>query len=175
MNSAGSNGVELRPGQLDGSAAPPLLKTASPTEAEPRAAAPPTQAVAPAVAPPAVVEKKALSLHLAENVAAALSYLFGWISGLIFLLVDRRPYVRYHAAQSVMVFGTLSVLLLVFGDFFLGTFLPQAGGILLVLRRVVEIVWLVSAVVLMLKASSGERYRVPYAAPEAERAAKAKG
>jgi uncharacterized membrane protein len=164
-NSASPNGAELRPGQLDGAAAPAPPKTATPAEAEPRAAAAPTPAA----------EQKHFSLHLAENVAAALSYLFGWISGLIFLLVDRRPYVRYHAAQSVMVFGTLSVLLLVFGDFFLGTFLPQAGGILLVLRRVVEIVWLVGAVVLMLKASSGERYRVPYAAPEAERAAKAKG
>jgi uncharacterized membrane protein len=106
-----------------------------------------------------------------ESVAAALSYLFGWVSGLAFLLFDRRPFVRYHAAQSVVVFGTLSLLLLVLSGFFLGTFVPEAAGVLLLLRRIVELGWLAIAVVLMLKASSGERYRVPYAAPHADRAA----
>jgi uncharacterized membrane protein len=104
-------------------------------------------------------------------VAAALSYLFGWIGGLIFLLVDRRPFVRYHAAQSVVVFATLSVLFLLLGGFFLETLLPQAAGVLLLMRRIVEVVWLVTAIMLMLKASSGERYRVPYAALVADRAA----
>jgi uncharacterized membrane protein len=116
-----------------------------------------------------------VSAHLTENVAAALSYLFGWVSGLLFLFVDKRPFVRYHAAQSVLIFGTLSLLLLILGDFFLGTFLPQAGGALLVMRRIVELVWLVAAIVLMLKASSGERYRVPLAAAHADRAAGTKG
>jgi uncharacterized membrane protein len=60
-----------------------------------------------------------------------LSYLFGWISGLAFLLFDRRPFVRYHAAQSVMVFGTLSLLVLLLSGFFLGNFPPQAAAILL--------------------------------------------
>jgi uncharacterized membrane protein len=104
-------------------------------------------------------------------VAAALSYLFGWVGGLVFLFFDPRPFVRYHAAQSVVVFGTLNVLLLVLGGFFLGTVLPHAGGVLLLVQRMVELVWLVSAIALMLKASSGERYRVPYAAPYADRAA----
>jgi uncharacterized membrane protein len=112
---------------------------------------------------------------LPENVAAALTYLFGWISGLAFLLFDRRPFVRYHAAQSVVVFGTLTFLLLVLSGFFLGTFLPQAAGVLLVLRRILELGWLAIAIVLMLKASSGERFRVPYAAPHADRAAGTKG
>jgi uncharacterized membrane protein len=36
-----------------------------------------------------------------ENVAGLLCYLFGWISGLIFLLIDKRPFVRFHGAQSI--------------------------------------------------------------------------
>ncbi|HEY3821557.1 MAG TPA: DUF4870 domain-containing protein [Polyangiaceae bacterium] len=126
----------------------------------------------------AVLAEKARPAHegpvteaMPEHVAAAVSYLFGWISGLVFLLVDRRPYVRYHAAQSVVIFATLSVVLLVLGGFFLGTFLPGIGGLLLILRRIVELIWLVAAVVLILKAASGERYRVPYAASYADRAA----
>jgi uncharacterized membrane protein len=147
------------------------LNSASPNGAEQR----PAEARSPAVAPPPVVARKPLSAYLPENGAAALSYLFGWISGLIFLLFDRRPFVRYHAAQSVVVFATLNFLLLILGGFFLGTFLPHAAGVLLLLRRMVELVWLGIAIVLMLKASSGERYRMPYAAPFADRAAGAKG
>src|SRR5216684_4441136 len=37
---------------------------------------------------------------LAENVAGLLCYSLGWLTGLIFLLIDRRPSVQFHAAQS---------------------------------------------------------------------------
>jgi uncharacterized membrane protein len=160
------DGARERPAEPRSPAGPPA-NTASPDRADRR----PGEPRSPAVAPPPVVPRKPLSAYLpAENVAAALSYLFGWIGGLIVLLVDRRPYVRFHAAQSVVVFGTLSVFLLVLGGFLLETFLPQAAAALLLLRRVVELVWLVTAILLMLKASSGERYRVPYAALLADRA-----
>ena len=36
-----------------------------------------------------------------ENVAGLLCYLFFWLSGLIFLLIDKRPFVRFHGAQSI--------------------------------------------------------------------------
>jgi len=36
-----------------------------------------------------------------ENVAGLVSYLLGWITGLIFLLIDQRPFVKFHAAQSI--------------------------------------------------------------------------
>jgi len=104
-----------------------------------------------------------------------LCYLLGWVSGLGFLLADRRPFVRYHAAQSVVVFATLSLLMLVLGDFMLGSLMPQAGVILLILHRVVALVWIVAALVLMLKANAGERCRVPIAASFADRAARIVG
>jgi uncharacterized membrane protein len=153
-----------------------MTQATPPVNTSPNGAARPPSAEPPSPAPaPSVTAREPLSARLSENVAAALSYLFGWVSGLFFLLVDKRPFVRFHAAQSVVVFGTLSLLLLILGDFFLGTFLPQAGGALLLLRRIVELVWLAAAVVLMLKASSGERYRVPLVAPHADRAAGTKG
>jgi|SRR5688572_4796888 len=40
---------------------------------------------------------------LDSNIAGLLCYLFGWVSGLIFLLVDKRPLVRFHAAQSIAI------------------------------------------------------------------------
>lgn len=45
------------------------------------------------------------STGLDENVAGLLCYVLGWVTGLIFFLIDKRPYVRFHAAQSIVVFG----------------------------------------------------------------------
>src|SRR5437867_6180465 len=43
-----------------------------------------------------------------------LSYLLGWITGLIMLFVGKNdPDVKYHAAQSIILFGSLSVLQIV--------------------------------------------------------------
>jgi uncharacterized membrane protein len=41
---------------------------------------------------------------LPENVAGALSYLLGPITGVAFFIIDReRPFVRFHAVQSIAV------------------------------------------------------------------------
>lgn len=169
------NGVDNRPTERNPVVNPPPDAPATwepPQTTEPRAQATEPQARVPERPRPPEAPRKPLSAYLpAENVAGALSYLLGWISGAIFLLIDKRPFVRYHAAQSVVVFATLSVVLLVLGGFFLGAFVPEAHSVLFLLRRIVEIVWLVTAIVLMLKALMGERFRMPYAARFAERAA----
>ncbi len=109
--------------------------------------------------------------RLPENVAGMLCYLFGWVSGLVFLLLDRRPFVRFHAAQSVAVFATLSIVLLALSDFLLGSISPRLAVPLALVSHVIELVWLVAAVVLMLKAAAGERYHVKIASQYADRAA----
>src|SRR5579871_5119158 len=51
------------------------------------------------------------TMNLAPNIAAMLSYLFGWISGLvIFLLEKQNRTVRFHAMQSILFFGSISVV-----------------------------------------------------------------
>ncbi|MBV9948077.1 MAG: hypothetical protein JOZ69_14580 [Myxococcales bacterium] len=110
---------------------------------------------------------------LPENVAAMLCYLFAWVGGLVFLFVDRRPFVRFHAAQSVAIFATLNILLLALSGFFLGTLIPGLAGALLIVRRLLELAWLVAMVVLMLKAAGGEWFRVKIASQYADRAARA--
>src|ERR1700686_2961357 len=47
---------------------------------------------------------------MSENVAGFLCYLLWWITGLIFFLIDKRPFVRFHAAQSMVVFGGLHIV-----------------------------------------------------------------
>ena len=106
-----------------------------------------------------------------ENVAGLLCYVGGWITGLIFFFVDKRPFVRFHAAQSIVVFGGLHIIYIVFAMLFISSF--WAGGLgffsfsgLLfnLLRLAAVVLW----IVLMVKAYQHERFRVPIAADLAE-------
>src|ERR1700677_163601 len=54
-----------------------------------------------------------------ENVAGLLCYILGWVTGLIFFLIDKRPFVRFHAAQSIVVFGGLTVIRIVLSMLFI--------------------------------------------------------
>ena len=52
--------------------------------------------------PPAPAGKSSTGLD--ENVAALLSYIFGWVSGLIFFLMEKDSrLVRFHAMQSILL------------------------------------------------------------------------
>ena len=52
-----------------------------------------------AAAPAAATDSPTAGID--ENVAGLLCYVFGWVSGLIFLLIDKRPFVKFHGAQSI--------------------------------------------------------------------------
>jgi uncharacterized membrane protein len=105
---------------------------------------------------------------LAENVAGCLCYLFGWVSGLIFFLIDKRPFVRFHAAQSMVVFAGLGVLYYVIGTLFRGNLIFMGGfGALGLIGMVFGLIWLAGVVLwilLMVKAYQGEKFEVPIAA-----------
>jgi uncharacterized membrane protein len=53
--------------------------------------------------PPPVQTAKS-STGLDENIAALLSYIFGWLGGLIFFLIEKDSrLVRFHAMQSILL------------------------------------------------------------------------
>ena len=100
---------------------------------------------------------------LQENVAGLLCYLLGWLTGIIFLLIDKRPFVRFHAAQSIVIFGFLFVirLILIFavsGSMF--GFWAFYGLISLVISLITLAAW----VILMIQAYQGKMFEVPGAA-----------
>lgn len=101
---------------------------------------------------------------LQENVAGLLCYLLGWLTGIIFLLIDKRPFVRFHAAQSIVVFGTLFVLRIILTFFWIGSYHYGFFGIHLLISSALGILTLVAWVVLMIFAYQGKRYEVPIAA-----------
>ena len=108
---------------------------------------------------------------LAENAAACLSYVLGWLTGIIFFLIDKRPYVRFHAAQSIVVFGGLHIIRALVGMMFgVGWWFGGWGGphfgtfgagiaLLAILGLLSFVLWIVC----MFKAFQGERFMVPYA------------
>lgn len=129
------------------------------------------QATTSATASSAGAAAPSPALHqtgLAENVAGALCYLFGWITGLILFLIDKRPYVRFHAVQSIVVFGGLNIISFLLATVFgigmigLGGFrgLGFSWGVISLVDLVTFILW----ILLMVKAYQGERFRVPIAA-----------
>ncbi len=111
---------------------------------------------------------------LSENVAGLLCYVLGWITGLVFFLIDKRPYVRFHAAQSLVVFGGLHilriVLAMVFGiGWWFGGGMGWTGfSFGWLLFSLIGLVTLILWIVLMVKAYQGERFKVPIAGDFAE-------
>ncbi len=101
------------------------------------------------------------STGLQENVAGLLCYVIGWIGGLVFLLLEpKNRFIRFHAMQSIIVFGALSLAsALVAWIPFIGGFFGAAIGI------VAFVLW----IVLMVKAYQGELYKVPVAGDLAEK------
>jgi uncharacterized membrane protein len=111
---------------------------------------------------------------LAENVAGLLCYVLGWITGLIFFLTDKRPFVRFHAAQSIVVFGALMILRIIIGMMFVTSGLTGVAtgfSLGIMLSGLVSIAGLVLWILLMVKAYQGERYRLPIAAEFADKLA----
>jgi uncharacterized membrane protein len=105
---------------------------------------------------------------MAENVAGLLCYVLGWVTGIIFFLIDKRPYVRFHAAQSIVVFGGLHLINIVVGIMFGAGFMMMGGrggfGLGFALYSLINLVAFVLWIVLMVKAYQGEKFQVPVAA-----------
>ena len=52
------------------------------------------------------------SLGMNVRLERVLAYAFGWVSGLLLFFLEKNRTVRWHAAQSMVTFGILSILML---------------------------------------------------------------
>jgi uncharacterized membrane protein len=120
-----------------------------------------------ASAVPMATAPAASSEGLAENVAGLLCYVLFWVTGIIFLLIDKRPFVRFHAAQSIVVFGALTILRIGLG-IIMGFGGVVGFGLWALISMVLSLLGLVLWILLMIKAYQHELFRVPIAAPIAD-------
>jgi uncharacterized membrane protein len=101
---------------------------------------------------------------LSENVAALLSYVLGWLTGIIFLVIDKRPFVRFHAAQSIVVFGALTILRILLTFFFLGGYSFGLFWLWSMLSLLLTLAFFVAWILLMVMAYQGKMFEIPIAA-----------
>jgi uncharacterized membrane protein len=114
--------------------------------------------------------KEKTGTGLKKETSAALSYVLGFITGIIFLIIEKDPFVRFHAMQSIVVslaffvlswiLGIISVLLGL--TVFLAWVGPLLSGVLMIGGFVL---WLL----LIYKAYQGEKWQVPYIGKFVER------
>ena len=100
-------------------------------------------------------------MGMEQNVAGLLCYLVGWVTGLVFFLMEKEnKFVRFHAMQSIVVFGGLTVASLILG------IIPVIGWIV---SWLIGIVALVLWILLMVKAYQNQMYKLPWVGDFAEK------
>ena len=107
------------------------------------------------------------TLGLDERLERVLAYALGWVSGLILFFLEKNRNVRWHAVQSIVTFGTLSILMVVVG--MLKSFLawiPILGWLTSAgLNLLLSALWWVMVILwiwLMIMAFVREDYRLPF-------------
>lgn len=101
------------------------------------------------------------SIGLEENIAGALCYVLTWVTGIIFIIVEKEnEFVRFHAMQSIVTFLPLTVI-----GWALSIMIPFGG---VVISGLISILTVILWLVLMLKAFQGEKFKLPVVGDIAE-------
>jgi uncharacterized membrane protein len=126
----------------------------------PKCGAPQGASQSAVVTPSAAAESPTAGME--ENVAALVSYIFGWVTGLIFLLIDKRPFVKFHAAQSIAFnicilpcWIALWIIELILAH------IPIIGFLGLIMFPVFGLAIFAIWIFLMFKAYSHEKFKLP--------------
>ncbi len=97
-------------------------------------------------------------MGLKARTAGVLCYLLTWVTGIIFILIERENrFVRFHAMQSILLFGGLGILQWIISHVL---FSGSVG---------LGIVEFVCWIFLMVKAGQGKYYKLPVIGDYAER------
>jgi uncharacterized membrane protein len=115
------------------------------------------------------------STGMSANVAGLLCYVAGWITGIIFVVLEKKStFVKFHAWQSIMTFGVLTVvqiILSIIAGIALATFSLGLWGFAHVLGIIVWVITVGLWIALMLLAYQGKMWKVPLAGNWAEKQA----
>lgn len=103
------------------------------------------------------------SIGLQPNIAGLLCYIAGWITGIVFLVIEQKStFVKFHALQSIITFAVLNVA------YFILFWIPIIGGVLgWLIVTLGFILW----IILLIQAGSGKMWKVPLVGDWAERQA----
>lgn len=109
----------------------------------------------------------AATTGMSNNVAGLLCYVVGWITGLIFLLIEpykNDKFVRFHAFQSIFfnvgvigVYIAFFILSAILGVVTKGLSVFLMGPVLLLVWLAVLVTW----IILMVKAYGNQTFKLP--------------
>jgi len=101
------------------------------------------------------------STGLSANVAGLLCYVAGWITGIVFIVLEKKSiFVKFHAWQSIMTFGVLTAAYIIL------RWIPLIGWVLSILIYILmAILW----IILIIQAGTGKMWKVPWAGDFAEK------
>ena len=103
------------------------------------------------------------SIGLQPNIAGLLCYVAGWITGIIFLVIEKKSqFVKFHAWQSIMTFAVLNVAYLIFFR------IPVIGW---VITWIISILSFVLWIILIIQAGTGKMWKLPWIGNWAEKQA----
>ncbi len=106
------------------------------------------------------------TLDIEENIEGALTYVLGWLTGIVFLVLEKKSdFVRFHAMQSIVTFLPLSILTWIlrwvgrptWGYSHYSPGIPALMYLSWIIGLGMFLVWLL----LMFKAYQGERFKLP--------------
>jgi uncharacterized membrane protein len=120
--------------------------------------------------PPGLTGKSSTGLD--ENIAALLAYIFGWVSGLIFFLMEKdSKLVRFHAMQSILL--NVCILVLLFGGWIVTFILvliasqladimgAVAGFLALLVWLIIAGALLIAVILCLVRAYQGKFFKLP--------------
>jgi len=103
------------------------------------------------------------SIGLQPNIAGLLCYVGFWITGIIFLVIEKKSqFVKFHAWQSIMTFAVLNVAYLIFFR------IPVIGW---VIAWIISILSFVLWIILIIQAGTGKMWKLPWVGDWAEKQA----
>jgi len=111
------------------------------------------------------------STGLSANVAGLLCYVAGWITGIVFIVLEKKSiFVKFHAWQSIMTFGVLTVIQIILSIIGAATFIFSPGWWFIHVLGI--IVWVITGIlwiILIIQAGTGKMWKVPLAGDWAEK------
>jgi uncharacterized membrane protein len=127
----------------------------------------PANQSAPAASTQASPKSTKSSTGLQTNIAGLLCYLGAWVAGIIFLIIEKEDkIVRFHAGQSILLFGCATILLIIVG--IIGIFV----NFMWILSSLVWLIWVGLMIYLMIMTYQGKMIELPVIGQYAKKFAK---
>ncbi len=98
-------------------------------------------------------QKTKTALGINENIEGLLCYVLGWVTGIVFLAIEKKnKFVRFHAMQSLATFLPIMLVAWIIGV------IPFIGA---VFAALIWIFGLILWLILIAKTYQGEKFKLP--------------